>query len=272
MNERELVVRPIAYVRTNRRFKFDAPSQPELASEERNHIEFLPDDRLRAGLQDLEGFDRIWLISWFDRNTTWRPRVLPPRGPAKRRGVFSTRSPHRPNPIGLTAVTLFGIQDGTLEVGPLDLTDGTPILDVKPYLRTVDAHPESSLGWLESVQALETEPAPYEIELTVQAETELRWLLTHWRVDFTARAFSILARDPSPHRTRRILQLEENRYRIACGAWRMYFHLSESRVIVEEIEKGYSDETLNTPGNEEAIDREAQIAFHAWKHGGNAPT
>jgi hypothetical protein len=52
----------------------------------------------------------------------------------------------------------------------------------------------------------------------------------------------------------------------------MYFHLSESRVIVEEIEKGYSDETLNTPGNEEAIDREAQIAFRAWKHGGNAPT
>lgn len=272
MNERELAVRPIAYVRTNRRFKFDAPSQPELASQERNHIEFLPDDRLRAGLQDLEGFDRIWLISWFDRNTTWRPRVLPPRGPAKRRGVFSTRSPHRPNPIGLTAVTLFGIQDRTLEVGPLDLTDGTPILDVKPYLRTVDAHPESSLGWLESVQALESEPAPYEIELTAQAETELRWLLTHWHVDFTARAFSILARDPSPHRTRRILQLEENRYRIACGAWRMYFHLSESRVIVEEIEKGYSDETLNTPGNEEAIDREAQIAFHAWKHGGNAPT
>lgn len=271
MNERELTVRPIAYVRTNRRFKFDAPSQPELESGERNHIEFLADDRLRAGLQDLEGFDRIWLISWFDRNTSWRPRVLPPRGPAKRRGVFSTRSPHRPNPIGLTAVTLFSIHDGVLEVGPLDLTDGTPILDVKPYLRTVDAHPDSNLGWLEAVQELENQPEPYRIALSPKAENELQWLRDNWHIDFTPRAFTILARNPQPHRTRRILQLEPNRFRIACGAWRMYFHLSEDQVVVEEIEKGYSDETLNTPDNEEAIDREAQIAFHAWKHGGCTP-
>lgn len=262
-----LVLRPIGYVRTGSRRKFDVPRQPDPETAESNTIELLPHCRYELAVQDLAEFDRIWLIWWFDRNRHWRPRVLPPRGPARRRGVFATRSPHRPNPLGITAVALHAVRGLTLEVGPLDLLDGTPILDIKPYLATVDSFPESSLGWLQEV---ETEASAFRIELEPSSERQLEWLRENWGIDFTARAFGILERDPNPHRTRRILRMGPNRYRIACGAWRMYYRIEGDMVVIEEIEKGYSDETLAAHPDEPMVDREAQLAFSKWKSGGDA--
>jgi tRNA (adenine37-N6)-methyltransferase len=263
---RSCLVNPVGFVRTASRYKFDAPSQPDASSKETNCIELLPGMQFEMAIEDLEGFDRIWLISWFHQNQHWRPRVMPPRGPAKRRGVFSTRSPHRPNPIGLTSVELLRIEGLNLIVGPLDLIDGTPILDIKPYLRTVDSHPESSLGWIESIEAEEREAPSYSVIVSKKAELELNWLKVNWGIDFTERAFRILSRDPRPHRTRRILQIEPNLYRIACGAWRLYYRIDGSQIIVEEVAKGYSDESLLTPQQDKKIiDREAQIAFADWK-------
>jgi len=259
-----LSLRPIGHVRAASRVKFYSPNQPDATANETNLIELLPGQGFELALSDLDGFNRIWVVSWFDRNRNWRPRVLPPRGPAKRRGVFATRSPHRPNPIGLTSVPLLGIEGRFLTVGPLDLIDGTPILDIKPYLRTVDCHPTSSLGWLEEVEAADQAPPTFQVVVSDVAQRQLDWLATRWGIDFTERAFRLLRRDPTPHRTRRILQIDTDLYRIACGAWRMYFRVEGNAVIVERIDKGYADETLNTPGYEKIIDRDAQIAFAVW--------
>ena len=136
-------ISPIGFVRSGSSVKFYAPNQPDYESGQRNLIELNQDSRLELALSDLEGFDRIWLVSWFHKNSTWRPRVLPPRGPANRRGVFATRSPHRPNPIGLTSVQLFAVQGRFLEVGPLDLIDGTSVPST-PTLKAV------SDGWKKS--------------------------------------------------------------------------------------------------------------------------
>lgn len=138
-----LELRPIGYVRTPKRLKFDAPHQPDASAEETNRIELLPNSGFELALDDLASFDRIWLIWWFHRNKEWRARVLPPRGPAQRRGLFATRSPHRPNPLGLTCVSLLAVEALALTVGPLDLVDGTPIFDIKPYLPRVDAFPDA---------------------------------------------------------------------------------------------------------------------------------
>ncbi|MEZ0327282.1 MAG: tRNA (N6-threonylcarbamoyladenosine(37)-N6)-methyltransferase TrmO [Fimbriimonas sp.] len=257
----ELTLRPIGYVRGANRLKFDAPRQPEPGTDEVNLIELLPGRQFELALQDLEGFDRIWLVSWFDRNTGWRPRVLPPRGPAKRRGVFATRSPHRPNPIGLTCVPLLGIDGLTLRVGALDLTDGTPILDIKPYLRSVDCFPGSGLGWIEEIEEAESAPLPYSVVLAPLAERQLKWLREEWGIDFVERAFGVLRRDPGAHRTRRILQLEENRYRIACGPWRMFYRLEADLVVIEEVASGFSEETLSSPSVETFNDRDAHNRF-----------
>lgn len=256
---------PIGFVRTGHRNKFSAPSQPEAGGKETNYIELVAGNRFELALQDLDSFDRIWIVSWFHQNTRWRPRVMPPRGPAKRRGVFSTRSPHRPNSIGLTSVPLLSIKGLILEVGPLDLVDGTPILDIKPYLRTVDSYPDSSLGWLEEIRRAEEIPPEFQIEIAPQAERELDWLRQNWGIDFTERAFDILRRDPRPHRTRRILHMGENSHRIACGAWRMFFELRGTLVRIESVGKGYSDEALAGPDAAKIIDREAQVSFAAWK-------
>jgi len=264
--EDSLQIQPIGFVRTASRFKFDAPSQPRLDGQEVNRIELLPGRQFELALQDLEGFDRIWVVSWFDRNHHWRPRVLPPRGPAKRRGVFATRSPHRPNPIGLTCVPLLKVEGLTLEVGPLDLVDGTPVIDIKPYIRTVDCFPESGLGWIDEIEVEEQTRPQYRIEVSDQAARQLSWLSENWGLDFTDRAFGILRRDPTPHRTRRVLRLENDRYRIACGAWRIFFRIEGDRVVIDEIGKGYSDESLLAPGYEKILDRDAQIAFSAWKN------
>ena len=192
---------------------------------------------------------------------------MPPRGPAIRRGVFSTRSPHRPNPIGLTCVSLLKVEGLVLVVGPLDLVDGTPILDIKPYLKTVDCHPNASLGWIQAIEDEEVLEPKFRIEIGELAQSQLDWLQEVWGIDFTDRAFRILRRDPSPHRTRRILKIAENRYRIACGAWRLYFRIENDAVIVEEINRGYKQENLMAPGREKILDREAQIAF-AERFGG----
>ena len=104
-----------------------------------------------AALSDLDGFDRIWVISWFHLNGAgWPSRVRPPRGGPKR-GLLATRAPHRPNPLGLSVLRLLGVEGHTLQVDGLDLIDGTPVLDIKPYLHFADAFPDASAGWVDEL-------------------------------------------------------------------------------------------------------------------------
>lgn len=145
----ELVeLRIIGRARTPFRRREDAPHQPVAAPDTEGVIEIAPE--YREGLADLHTFDRIWLIFVFDRSEGWKLRVKPPRGGPKR-GIFATRGPHRPSQIGLTSVALksVDIANGLVVVQGIDLLDETPILDIKPYLRMVDAWPEASHGWIE---------------------------------------------------------------------------------------------------------------------------
>ena len=101
----------------------------------------------RACLDDLASFSHAWLLFVFDRNQGWKPRVRPPRG-GPPRGLFATRGPHRPTSIGLTAVRITKVTDDAVHVAGLDLLDGTPVVDIKPYLPFTDSHPEANIGWL----------------------------------------------------------------------------------------------------------------------------
>ncbi len=101
-------------------------------------------------LQDLEGFERLWLIFAFHRNSGWKSTVKPPRGGPKR-GVLATRAPHRPNAIGLSAVELLRSEGRTLHLKGVDLLDETPVLDIKPYVPYADAFPEAKAGWIDTL-------------------------------------------------------------------------------------------------------------------------
>jgi tRNA (adenine37-N6)-methyltransferase len=114
-------------------------------------IEFA-EDFPAAAFRDLAGFERIWLVFMFHRSEGWKAEVRPPRGGGKR-SVLATRSPHRPNSIGLSAVELVGVEAHALRVRGLDLLDGTPILDIKPYVPYADAFPTSRAGWIDEIDA-----------------------------------------------------------------------------------------------------------------------
>lgn len=103
-------------------------------------------------LDDVEGFDRVWLIYWMDRAKTFRPHVIPYRD-TRERGLFATRSPCRPNPIGMSAVRLLGRSGSALRVADIDVLDKTPLLDIKPYVPEFDAHPSARAGWFETCGA-----------------------------------------------------------------------------------------------------------------------
>ena len=146
---------PIAHIRTDFPDKFGIPRQSGLVPELTARIVFEPDYRDPHALVGLEGYSHLWLIWQFSTvaaeyaaGKRWRPTVRPPRlGGNARRGVFATRSPYRPNALGLSCVELAGIEDGDLLVKGADLLDGTPIYDIKPYLPYVDAHPEARGGF-----------------------------------------------------------------------------------------------------------------------------
>lgn len=148
---------PIAFVRSPYVRRIDAPHQATVVEGTESGsaseavivmVDGLPENAWR----DLEGFERIWLIFAFHRSEGWTPLVRPPRRCGKR-GVLATRSPHRPNAIGLSAVELVAIEGSELRVRGLDLLDGTPILDIKPYVPYADAFPESRAGWIDAVDA-----------------------------------------------------------------------------------------------------------------------
>ena len=144
--------------------KFGIPRQSRENSEIETRIVFEPTYAVREALRGIEDFSHLWLLWGFhkvesgeSREKSWSPTVRPPRlGGNKRVGVFATRSPNRPNPIGLTSVKLLRVEtrNGALElvVSGADLLNGTPIYDIKPYLRYSDSHPEAKSGFADEVQ------------------------------------------------------------------------------------------------------------------------
>ena len=258
----KLLLKPIGVAHTSMRLKFDAPHQPKPSPNDRNIIELYRGSNFDRALQDLQGFDRIWVVWWFHRNDGWRPQVLPPRGNLKRRGVFATRSPYRPNPIGLTSTPLYEVKGLKLTVGSLDLIDGTPILDIKPYIASVDSFPEARDGWLAEVEAELKSPPRFSLSFSSLAREQLSWLKEEWKIDFLERAVQILERDPHPHRTRRITR-SAGRFRMGCGAWRLFFSVQSDTVLIEEIQCGYPKRLLHQDNSEQVPDREAQLAFEA---------
>lgn len=153
-----VIIRPIAKMRSDFPSKFGIPRQSGLVQELQSTIVFEPEFRNPDTLRGLEGYSHLWLIWQFSEavRTDWSPTVRPPRlGGNTRMGVFATRSPFRPNNLGLSCVRLIGIEQtpnqGTVvHVAGADLMDGTPIFDIKPYVPYSDCHPDASGGFTDT--------------------------------------------------------------------------------------------------------------------------
>lgn len=142
-----LELTPIGRIHSPHREAQGTPIQPCWATGVQGTVEVLPE--FAPGLRDLDGFERIWLLYWFDRARAVRLEVVPYLD-TQTRGVFATRAPSRPNPIGLSCVRLLAVDGPRLRVADLDVLDGTPLLDIKPYMPDFDRFAPERVGWYAS--------------------------------------------------------------------------------------------------------------------------
>lgn len=222
-------IKEIAKIRTDFPEKFGIPRQSGRVAELRGEIVFLPEYRSREALRGLEGYSHIWLLWGFSANShgEWSPTVRPPRlGGNRRVGVFATRSPYRPNPVGLSVVRLESIElEGKdaprLTVSGVDLMDGTPIYDIKPYLPHADAI-EGARGGFSADLA--------DYALDVDFPDELLSLLPE---DKRAAAVAVLAEDPRPS----YQDDPEREYGMSFGGFEIYFKVKDGTLAVVRVEK-----------------------------------
>jgi len=220
-------IRPVAYIKSDFPEKFGIPRQSGLVEELTASVIFEPSCRDISALRGLEGFSHIWLIWEFSRarREDWSPTVRPPRlGGNRRLGVFATRSPFRPNPIGLSCVRLLEVRQDR-ELGPVlvvagaDLMDGTPIYDIKPYLPYADCKPEAVGGFA-------SQPKGAELEVDCPGD-----LLERVPEEKRAALLAVLAQDPRPQ----YQDDPERVYGMAFAGAEVKFRVAGGRLTVAEI-------------------------------------
>ena len=212
-------ITPIAHIRTEFPEKFGIPRQSGLAGALSGKIVFEKEFRNPDALRELEGFSHLWLIWEFSatRKGGWQPTVRPPRlGGNRHMGVFATRSPFRPNPLGLSCVEIEAVVNDEAE-GPViyvrgaDLMDGTPIYDIKPYIRYADSRPESVCGYVDELRENRLDVVmPEEMKTVIDNERTLEALL------------EVLALDPRPSYHDDPLR----EYGISFGGYNVRFHVN----------------------------------------------
>lgn len=230
-------IKPIAHIYTDFPEKFGIPRQSGLAKSLRGRIVFEPEYRNPDALRGLDGFSHIWLIWEFSANritSPWQPVVRPPRlGGNSFMGIFATRSPFRPNPLGLSCVKVDSIELSTPD-GPVinvlgsDLMDGTPIYDIKPYIRYADSRPEAVCGYVDALEERSLKVVfPSELSDRIADKTVIPSLMETLRLDPR----------PSYHND------PERVYGLSFSGYNVRFKVVEAVLTVTDIE------TLHLNGN-----------------------
>lgn len=184
----DIKLRPVAILRTPFAEKFGVPRQSGLIPEAEGRVEFGAEFAAPDFVRGLEAFSHVWLVTGFHQNPPWTgaATVRPPRlGGNERVGVFASRAPNRPNGLGLSLVRLLAIEDGALRVGGVDMVDGTPVYDVKPYIPWCEALPDAKADWVREAPFVRGEEAvmiPVEVAAKV-GETTTRLLRQMLRLD-----------------------------------------------------------------------------------------
>ncbi len=225
-------------------YKYDAPRQGRLFAGHPGRIVLNAGCNFEMALRDLEGFERIWVLFQFHENEGWRPTTRPPVPPKgkDRVGTFASRSPYRPNPIGLSCVRLLKIDGLTLYVDEADLLNESPIIDIKPYIPMADAFPDAKAGWVEE-QDLDL----WEIDCNDQFEKMNSWICEHSEFDLLSFVKVQLAHGPLDETRRRItLEPGWSRGVVAYRTFRICFTYDESRryMTLTCVLSGYSAEEL----------------------------
>ena len=259
-------VNPIGTFHGDAVYKYDAPRQGRLFAGHPGRIELNPGCNFETALRDLDGFERLWVIFQFHENEGWRPTTRPPVPPKGRDsvGTFASRSPYRPNPIGLSCVRLLKIEGLTLFVDEADLLDGTPVLDIKPYIPMADAFPDAKAGWVE-----EQVGDLWTVEMSDAFAEQSRWIAERSGFDLESFAKVQLSRGNFSKdvfdSSRRRLTIDEAACTgvLAYRTFRIHFSYDENvrTVCLQRVTSGYLAEDLNEGAEDKYGDKDLHRAF-----------
>lgn len=250
---------PIGTFHCPEKYTYDVARQGILAGRNPGVIELFSGQNFEQALQELAGFSFLWVLFVFHQNSHWKPMISPPRHRKRKVGVFASRAPYRPNPIGLSCVELLEIKGLKLFVRGHDLLDETPILDLKPYLRYADCHPEAKDGWLADEEL-------YRIEFSNPAETQLCWLENAGLTSLRFFLVNQLQYEPANPARHRLLDRDDALQKVlAYRTWRALFRIEEKSrtVVVLSIHSGYSVSELqdcSDPYQDKSLHREFLLA------------
>lgn len=226
---------PIGIFHSSKKNPYEAARQAsadEFSSE--GYVQLLTGKNFEQALLELDRFSHIWLLYQFHHNDHWKPMVLPPRGTDHKVGVFATRAPYRPNPIGLSAVELIRIQDLKIFIRGHDLLDQTPIIDIKPYLAYSDSIPQATTGWLQTQK--------YELQYSEKAQLQIEYLKQNGVNELPAFLKQQLEYEPTDSRRKRVIQIDSRNYEIAYRTWRAQFQIEEQTILVARLSSAYIDD------------------------------
>jgi tRNA (adenine37-N6)-methyltransferase len=258
----ELILTPIGYLNCNQIYNYDAPRQAVLAEKNEGIITLQENCNYEQALSDLKGFDKIWLIYHLHKNKGWRTKTLPPRSiDGTKKGVFATRSPYRPNPIGLSCVDLIKIEGRKLYIKSFDLLDKTPILDIKPYIPYCDSFPDSSAGWLDDIK----ESDNWNCTFADNSKKQIKWIKENSKFDLERFCQIQLNNDPLNTQKKRVKLIDEtmNLYCLSYRTWRIYFEVFKAQSLLKiiDIDSGYSSADLLNKSIDKYNDKKLHCSF-----------
>ena len=257
MTLRTFDFRAIGVVRSPQKQRADAPRQAAV-SQDLGSILLDGVEHAEDALAGLETFSHLWVVYVFHLNApSNKPKVRPPRSDEKK-GVFATRSPHRPNPIGLSVVELLRIEGPEVFVKGLDILDGTPVLDLKPYLPYADAVTGANHGWLAAAR----DPGPsYRVHFQPEVLRALQFFSQRTGHELESAIAKLLETGPAPHAYRRIRREADGSLELAYKSLRLSFRVAESEVEVFAIKSGFRPKQLfgNQTSEGEGVD---ELALH----------
>lgn len=260
MSETEITIKPIGVVKSDFKSRYETPRQGILADESVSVIKLYPKHNFQQALKGLEGFDRIWVLYKFHLNNNWKPQVNPPRHTRKKIGVFATRAPYRPNQIGMSCVKLVKIDGLKIYISGSDILDGSPVIDIKPYLPYSDSFPGSATGWVKSgIENI------YEVVFEGEVLKQCKWLKEKANINLKNFVRLQLEFNPADDSRKRIEKIneEENSFVLAYRTWRIFYSINdeERKVSVEKINTGYTKTELKNLKEDKYKDKKLANSF-----------
>ncbi|MCB0422151.1 MAG: tRNA (N6-threonylcarbamoyladenosine(37)-N6)-methyltransferase TrmO [Bdellovibrionales bacterium] len=249
---------PIGYIETQEIYPAESPRQPQLGGQSPGLIRLVPNNDLLLALDGLSEFSHIWVLFVFHHNKNWKPLIQPPRPDLNKKGVFASRAPYRPNPIGQSVVAIDKIDEWEIHFSQHDFLTGTPVLDIKPYIPYYDSIPEAHPGWFTPISL-------YKIHYHLSSLQALEFLKNQG-LHLESVIHTQLSTYPTHPQGKRIQILEDPHYELAFRTWRIYFEVNREKqeVRILSLASSYTLHELNSdddPYNDKEIHRKFARQF-----------